>query len=254
MNLLYRMGRKITILSLGTLILLTSWDAFAQSGQEPSTAEDVAIAFFKTGDTAPDYDKWAKSTDEYGRTATTRVAEYLYKEKQRLMRRYTEYNPEEDFLNVRSNVEVELKAIEDKDGNITYWLYILPGAQQTVYFPYTFMDYKLAVIPQMFETLMIHQIQKEQLDIMRNDFEGSMRGAAYLYLQLKPVRSYIHQPYKIDGIDQWTLLTDIVSMALRSTKNNQPFWHYGASWYSSPVTEGLKDLYQPKQESDISIP
>ena len=123
-------------------------------------------------------------------------------------------------------------------------MYISFGRDDAVYFPYEYQEYKIAVIPQMIETLMIQPLQKQQYQMILQDMENKRTGDATIFLQLKPVKAYVHQPYKIDNQDQWALLTDIATMSVKSWKTGSPLWNYSADWYTSPVTQELKDLYQ----------
>ncbi len=214
------------------------------SAQETTTGEDVAIAFFKTGDSNPDFDLWAKSSKEYKVAPPARADEALFNEKQRLFTKWRAYDPDADVLNVSGNVRVELKAVTLKSGEEQFWMYMIFPEGDVTYFPYKFLEYHFAVIPQQIETLMIQQLQKEQYDMILSSFSGSPAGNAVLHLQLKPARAYMQQPYIIDNKEQWALLCDIATMSLISARAGKTMWNYGADWYVSPVTQELRDLYQ----------
>lgn len=230
------------------LALLLPATAQAQRDEGSATGEDVAIAFFKTAGENPDFDLWAKNTRDYKRAAPARANETLDKEKQRLMVKWRDYNSSEDVLNIRSTVSIELKSTLAKDGTQHYWMYLSFEAGDITYFPFEFQDYKFALIPQQIETLMVQEIREEQLNLIRNDFGGAMSGDAHLYLQLKPVKAYMQQPYVIDDAEQWALLCDIATLSLVSTKKGGSLWNYGADWYVSPATETLRGLYQTPTE------
>lgn len=226
------------------LLLCVPADADAQMKVKPSSEEEVAIAFFKTADVNPDFEKWARGSREFKSIASARVPEFLYDEKQRLMREWQKYDSQDPIIDVKANVHLEIKNVQDQEGEDFYWMYISFGREDAVYFPYEYQDYKIAVIPQMIETLMIQPLQKEQYLMMMQEMENKRTGDASIYLQLKPVKAYIHQPYKIDNRDQWALLCDIATMSIKSWKTGAPMWNYSAEWYTSPVTQELKDLYQ----------
>lgn len=225
-------------------LLIFGHRAHAQMRVEPSSAEDVAIAFFKTANRNPDFDLWAKGTQEFKTIAPARANDYLFREKQRLMRLWQKYDNQEPIIDIKTNVFLEVKATTDKDGNELYWMYISFGKEEATYFPYKFQEYKIAVIPQMIETLMIQPLQKEQYLMILQEFDNQSAGNGTMYMQLKPVKAYIHQPYKIDNQDQWALLSDIATMTIKSVKTHAPYWTYSADWYTSPVTEELRDLFK----------
>lgn len=223
---------------------------FARAG-DPDVAEDVAIAFFKTGATNPDFDLWAKNSMEYKVASPARAPEVLQTEKQRLLKKWKAYNPEENVLEVKGNVNVELKAFMTKEGEEQYWMYMSFKAGEISYFPYKYQNYLFAVIPQQIESLMIQQLQKEQYMLIRKDFGEKDFGVAALTLQLKPVKSYTQQPYVIDDKEQWALLCDIATMALSAQSNGQSMWNYSADWYVSPVRQELQDLYQRPSDAPV---
>ncbi len=235
------------LLLLAVLFALIPQRSFAQTRVDDgiSTAEDVAIAFFHAAGSNPDFEKWAKAAPEFKRKSATRAPEFLYEEEQRLMKLWRDYDPARDLITIKASVDVELKAVQNKDGNEDYWMYITFKEGQATYFPFVYRIYKFAIIPQMIENLMMQQITKEQYDMMRADFiANSMMQRANLYVQLKPVKAYVNQPYTIDNVEQWALLADVVALTMRSQKTDAIFWNYGAKWYVSPVTKELRDLYK----------
>ncbi len=235
-----------TILSF--TLLFSSLPARAELNDGAAIGEDVAIAFFKAAGENPDFDLWAKKTMDYRRAPPARAQGVLEREKQRLMVRWRDYNQDEDTLTVRGNVGIELKSTLDEDDVQRYWMYITFKAGDVTYFPFRFHDYKFAVIPQQIETLMIQQVTLEQFNLMRADFSNNTTGPAYLYLQLKPFKAYMQQPYRIDDLDQWALLCDIASMSIVSMQKSGTMWTYAADWYVSPATEGIRDLYKTPVE------
>ena len=216
----------------------------AQEALPLSTAEDVAIAFFKAGHTNPDFDKWAKGTREYKIVAPVRAEDYVAKEKQRLIKKWQSFNLDSDILNIRSTITVHLKQGVDDKGNETYAMEMAFDKNDAPYFPFEFQDYKFAVIPQKMGTFQKQPLTKEQFALLYADFEQSLTATAYLMLQMKAAKSYIQQPYDIDGVEQWVLLADPVTLALKSYRTGADLWTHGASWYVSPAKQEVRELYQ----------
>lgn len=212
--------------------------------QVAATGEDVAIAFFKTGETNPDFDMWAKSSRDYRVAPPVRADEVLHTEKQRLMQKWRDYDTKESVLNITAMVSVELKTITNKDGSEQYWMYIVFPQGEVTYFPYKYLKYDLAVIPQQIESLMIQPLPKDQYMMIRTNLGDTTGANAYLSMQLKPTKAYLQQPYIIDNKEQWALMCDVATMSLLSYKTKQVMWTYSADWYVSPVTQQLRDLYQ----------
>ncbi len=214
-----------------------------------SPAEMIAIAFFKTADTTPDFDGLAKGNPEYKRMPPVRAGDYIEREKSRLVELWRDFDPAEDVIGIAGEVDVELKKVVDKStGAEKYWMYIMLPETELTHFGYKFQDYKFAIIPQKIDDLMIQPVQKEQFQNMQEEF-GEYGGPAKLFLQVRPVKAHTDRPYRIDGVERWALICDIATMALGSKKNTETYWNYGADWYVSPVTEDLQDLYKVPSES-----
>lgn len=247
MNLRF-MPYALYILLLIIALATFSGQASAQMQAEPSTGEEVALAFFYTAKTNPDFELWAKNAKEYKRKSATRAKDFIYEESQRLMRAWRDYDAGNDLITVKAPVRIDLKSILEKNGDQTYWMYMSLDEKGVTYFPFRHMDYNIAVIPQLIENLMIQKITEEQFLMMQADFKRLHDGQGELLLQLKPTKAYINQPYQIDEVEQWVLLTDIVSMTLRSAKDGAIFWNFGAEWYVAPRTNELRDLYKTPGE------
>ncbi len=236
--------------TLAFLVLIGSVLVFPKgaNAQEDDTAsaEDIAIAFFKTAKITPDFEKWARGSNGFKTVAPAMVPEFLDKEKQRLARRWKAYDEQEHVFNVRTSAQVELKVNADSKGKEQYWMYLSFMTGAATYFPYSFQDYNFAVIPQRMDQLMIQPLERLQYEAIFKNFGESAKGSGWLYMQMKPAKAYADKPYEIDGMEQWALMADIVTMSLLST-DGTALWNYGASWYVSPKTRELQDLYKKRE-------
>lgn len=233
----------VTFLALSSLTTATT----ARASADLSAPEDIAIAFFKLGDSTPDFETWAKHSKQYKSAAPVLALDILEKERQRLIGKWRAFDPEEDILSIRGPVAVQLKTTMDNQGVEQYWMHIIYDAGDVAYFPFKYLQYDFAVIPQQLDSFLTQPLQKQQFEFIKKDLLDT-RGKAYLYLQLKPVKAYMNQPYVIDGEQQWALISDIATMALVSKETKKPIWNYGSDWYVSPVTEDLRDLYRAPEE------
>lgn len=216
----------------------------AQYNTSTSSAEDVAIAFFQTGGTNPNFEQWARSSQEYKVAAPAMANEVLSNEKQRLFKKWRSYKADENVLTVSGSVRIELKTVTTKEGNEEHWMHMAFTEGAVTYFPYKFLDYAFAVIPQQIESMLIQPLQKQQYELFVQSFGGLKTGNATLSVQLKPSRSYLQQPYMIDNKEQWVLLCDVATLSLLNNRNSEPMWNYASDWYVSPITQELRDLYQ----------
>lgn len=235
---------KVFILPLLTaLFLLMDWRG-ASALETSTTGEDVAIAYFKTANIKPDFDKWARGSEAFKSIAPARVPEFVEKEKQRLLKKWNERGADGFIFEINAPVSIELKTVTDEKGQEKYLMEIAFEEGKVDYFPYAFQDYNFAVIPHGMETMLVQELPKSQFDLLFQEFVETAAGPAILRIQLKPSKSYTGQPYEMDGVEQWILLTDIATMALASVKNEAQLWNYGAGWYVSPDTKAVQDLYK----------
>lgn len=226
------------------LLALTGAASGARAAEIPaSTPEQVAIAFFKTDGLTPNFEQWARNNDSFKRVAPTRVAKYIDGEKQRFSKIWHNYNPEEDFIVVKTRVDLNISARTPKDMPQEYWLNIQFIEGDASYFPIVFQDYNFAIIPQKMETLLLQPLRREQYDILHQQLGAATQGYADLYVQLKPARAHTNQPFVIDGQERWVLLCDVIGMEIKREKSDDAIWNYSADWYVSPVQEELQNLY-----------
>ena len=229
------------------LVSMLCTPAMAQVKRTDASAEDIAIAFFKTAETNPDFDLWAGNTSKYKSAAPARGKATFVEEKQRLIRLWNEFDPKLDTIDILTTVNVELKATTDEKGTDHYALAFDFSRDDSIYFPYSYQDYKFAVIPQMMDKMLVQPLPKAQYEMIRQKIGSN--GKAVLFFQLKPVKAYIQQPYMIDNMEQWMFLCDIVSLSLKTPRDGAILWSYGADWYVAPETEKLRDLYKSHRES-----
>lgn len=204
------------------------------------------MAFFKAGDTNPDFEKMAEASPQYRLVPRARQAAFLAEEKSRLMEKWRIYNPTEELLSVRIPVFTEIAHIQDAKGEEIYTLTLTLEQGDNVFFPYEFMDYKIAVLPQKIDELLHYEIQKPQYDLIKASLDDKKRGIHQMWLRLKPVKSYMNQPYDIGGIEQWILLANVAGLSLES-KTGQNLWNYSAPWYISPIKNDLMDIYEEEK-------
>lgn len=234
----------IFTLFLGTFTLLCPYHAQADQ-KEISSREDVAIAFFKTGDVLPNFESWAKNMEAYKTVPLGETSTFIKKEKERLTKRWLNYNPQEDFIVFKVPVRITLSAVEGQKDHAKYWMRIAFADKDMSeeYFTVGFQGYYIAVIPQKSDETLIQNLRPEQFMALSERFGDSLVGTADLYIELRPAQAYTNAPHKIDNSDQWVLLSDVISMTL-TDRESKPFWNYSASWYVSPKTLELNNLYK----------
>lgn len=220
----------------------------AQTGTEASSSRDVFLAFFKAGGTMPDFEKMIRERDDFRLVPRTRERTHIAEEKRKLLAEWQALDQNEDLLLVRVPVFVELARRTGVQEQAVHTLTFTFEQADNLYFPYEYMDYKIALMPQKAEDLMYQQISETEYGVIRSGLgeNGAERGMAHLWFRLKPVKSYLNQPYEIDNADQWVFLANIAGLSLTG-EDGRNLWNYTAPWYVSPVTDDLLTIYDERQ-------
>lgn len=218
---------------------------------QTSSPEEVALAFFKTAHTVPDFKKWAANSEEAKVTPPSKIKEFIGVESQRLKNLYDAYDPNRNFISIRTHALIRLHVTKDKNNNQQLSMSFKFKQGDAEYFPFVFQDYTFAVIPQMLPSFLQQPIERAQHDRIAAFLGDRKKRMVEIFLQLRPSKAYIATPYVIDGHEQWAFLTDIAMISI--SEGGRALWQYSAPWYVSPVTEDIRDMYVGKNE-DNSAP
>ena len=141
-NLVFRL-----IILMTAYIFFTSSAAFAQNDKDFSTAQDVAIAFYKTGDTVPNFKNWVEETEPYKTTPLAKRPQVMETELTKLQKAYQAFSPTKDYLLLRTYVSLKPKMVEpvpsedlsQENMEPSYSMDItFSNAPEALYFPYDF--------------------------------------------------------------------------------------------------------------------
>lgn len=217
----------------------------AQKRLKFSNTEDVAIAYYKTGNKIPNFEKWIKDREPYKITPWAAREKEMTNEMARLQLAYKQFNPEEDYLLIRTSVQLMPLIIKNKTGKNTYTLNAtFAKAQEALYFPYEFLDERIVVMPYKLEKLMNSPLEKSQFEYITDSLRGK---ESTMIIRMKAREADFSRPYKIDGLQQWVFKTDIVTMEIWNWRK-QLIWEYSVPWYVSPNTRELNTLFNNKPE------
>ncbi len=210
------------------------------------TAEEVAIAFYKTGNIVPSFESWIKESDTYLTTPLGRRDEVFEKQDLRLKKLYQDFSVENNLLKIRTSAHVKLSREQDENKRPNYFVEVVIDEENEVtYFPYKFLDQNIMVIPNHFQKLKKQPISKTEYDYIKSVTEKGNRFP--LILKLKSKESDFTHPYVVDDIPQWAFLTDIATIE-SWTKSNQLIWQYSAPWYLSPEERKIHKIYKSGDE------
>lgn len=214
----------------------------AQEKNTPISAEDVAIAFYKTGNLVPNFEKWIKETDPYKHTALGRRDKVMEEEKYRLKKAYQDFDPKNNLLTIKTTAIIKAVEKTNETGQINHFVQIIIDKDNDVsYFPYRFMKQNIMVIPHAFEEYTEQEISKNQYDHIKSMTKKDNRHP--LTLILKAEKADFDHPYMVDETPQWAFLTQIAVIESWS-KEGVLIWEYSAPWYLSPNQNKIKNLYK----------
>lgn len=223
------------------LITLMAKPSLAQSSKKYASSEDVAIAFYKTANIKPNFENWVKKQEDYRHTPLGLRPEFMASELARLQNSYNTFNPETDYLTVRTTATIQTNEITLNEGETIQTISLNFGdSESATYLPYSFMDKNIMVIPDKFNKLKTHRINKIDYALLNNHLEH-IKPRPFI-MQLKAVKSDTNKPYNVDGIDQWAMITEIVSMETWNSDGSL-LWEYSAPWYVAPNEQKIRNLY-----------
>lgn len=223
------------------LPLVVSTVAAAQEKINIANAEDIAIAFYKTGNIVPNFKNWVTEREPYSLTPFARRAKVMESELLRLNTAYQSFNPKKHLLSIRTAVHLNTNIIQNTEGEDIYNLTLqLDKSNDVFYLPYKFLDQNFMLIPQKLQSLKARTISKVEYERIKS--LPSIKDGYPLIINLKPKKADFKHPYDVDGLAQWAFTTDIASMEVWDTKGGL-IWEYTAPWYISPYQQKIKSLY-----------
>ncbi|MEZ5903536.1 MAG: hypothetical protein R3D88_09610 [Alphaproteobacteria bacterium] len=254
------MQNRLYIITLFILILLTGVrQSAAQERLTPADAEDVAIAFYKTGGLVPNFKNWIEEREPYNLTPLALRPQVMEEELLRLNTAYKNFNPEKDFLIVKTTALLKTQknvvVVTDEQGEETekneYELIIrFDQKSDVLYFPYQFLEQNIMIVPLKLKDLKTTPLNK--LDFERIRGATSENIPVPFILRLRAQKADIEQPYEVDGFDQWALSTEVVSMETWN-ENGSLLWEYSAPWYVSPHSEKIHKLYDEREKQELEF-
>jgi hypothetical protein len=214
------------------------------------SAEDVAIAFYKTGEVVPNFKNWITARAPYNLTPVARRKRMMKAELLRLNTAFQEFDPEKNLLSIRTAAHLEPFTKENEDGEIIYGLTLrFDKSNEVFYLPYEFLKQNIMIVPQKLQFLKTRQISEFEYNRIKS-LPVHKKGHP-VTMHLKPRKADFSHPYDVDGLAQWAFTVDIASMELWDQKN-ELIWEYTAPWYLSPYQKKIQTLYDNNIENRSS--
>lgn len=183
--------------------------------RKASTTEEVGIAFLKTTNNFPDFNKVVEGTDAYQKLDPLAQADYRAREVGKLQSAYLAYSPKKSSLMVRLGVRANFHQAADGTATLDF----APPQNGPLYFPYLFAGYAIALIPNGIDLFQHLDLNVDEAQIVYGRL--GLDGAATLLLQLFPVAADDQTPVMMDNIPQYPLLAEIGYIGLINERGEQ---------------------------------
>jgi hypothetical protein len=114
-------------------------------------------------------------------------------------------------------------------------------ANRPLYFPVQPGKRDIALIMKDFKRF--REIPLKPLEANYIDSRASDSEDIIMYLVLQPLEADAKTPIRLDGIQQWPLLTRIARLGLYN-ENDETIWEYKAPWFTTKEAREVRDLYR----------
>lgn len=237
------------ILIVMALNLLHSAPLFAKISLSDVKAEEIAIAYYKTGGVIPNFERWIKDRAPYNLTPWAMREKIYDQELERLQTAYVNFKPNVNFITVQTKCIIEVSEDVDKDNKPVYYFNSrFVEAPEALYFPYDFLDDRIAVMPYYLQDIMHMPISKEEYD--RIGPIARKHKIAKAVIRMRPFEADFSKPYKMDGLEQWVFKTKISNFEMWDS-DKQLIWEYKNQNYISENEKEIKKLFDDRPENSF---
>ncbi len=219
--LMNKVFRLLFVLPLAVFVLFAVQPALAQS-----SAEDVAMAFYKTGGITPKFRSWIKNSETYQNTQPARRLRHMESELERLRTKFAALDPARKTLSIETEGTVILDQDPQSPGLTLRFERPATSAGLPLIFPYENKGTSFGLYAQELDPEIIFHLPAgpdRTFDArLKNDRTYPVR------LILKPVQSRTEAPVGIGKNAIWILETDLAGLTIE-TETGLVLWRYDAS-------------------------
>lgn len=244
LNILHICLRKIFCICITGMAVITGLNvpatqAHAQlSTYEPSPAYEFAFAYHKLVGSTPAFETIAKNRQAYKDAGEREEPKVLKQITQRLRSRFQEMEARQELLTLRTKLQMKVKRQQQKDKDV---LKLRLPENRPLYFPMQPGKRKIAVIMQDFKRF--REIPIEPMEANYIESRATSEEDIIMYLQLQPVDADGTKPIRLDGVQQWPLLTRIARMGLYN-REKETIWEYKAQWFTTEQGDDVRKLFR----------
>ncbi len=242
------------IFILGCLLSVSQWmvsSSYAQSverlsydrqlmSRKPSTNDEVGLAFLKTANHFPDFNKIVEMSATYKSLDPLAQKDFQARMVSKYQAGYLQFSPRKSDLIFRLTVNTMFK--KNKDG--TSVLKVKTLAQDPFYLPFYFGGYPIALIPKGIEEFKELHLDKIETDIVYSRL--ALNGNATLLLQVYPIVADDEKTIMFDNIPQYPMLADIAYIGFLNKRGEQIWaWRHEKYVQKNNRLGGVKSSTEP---------
>ncbi len=201
---------------------------------EPTKPKDIAFTFYRLAGLKPDFAPLIQSTSAYQNADEATKAKMLTEDKAKMDQEFNSLNPKARAIVVRSAVQLKMNLGAPAGMTLNF-----PEHTGPIYFAYQWAGENFAVIPNKIDSFVTIPLKMAEASAVSARLDSG--GNATMVLELLPLSTDSNRPMRLDGLDQWLMMTNIVSISFYN-QYLQTIWSWDAPGYKRPEQKPLLDL------------
>ncbi len=186
----------------------------------PSTSRTVYLLFLKMTGKALDAETAIRSTEAFRKAPGDEQSRMIMTLKPAMEAEFAEIDKDREVIVIRSGVYMKAVNAPYTGLEARFMQQTLPT--NSIYFPYSYGGINIALIPDKLEPFL--NIPMKAADTNAAALKIS-NGAATIVIEMIPLSADPRSAMKLDGIDQWLLMTKIVGVSYYN-QNMQTIWSW----------------------------
>ena len=199
--------------------------------KKASTNDEVGIAFLKTANNYPDFNKIIEASDAYKSLDPLAQKDFQSKMVGKFQNSYLAFSPQNSDLIIRVKANVLFRKLANGEGILKLNTLL----EDPVYFPFFFGGYPIALIIKDMEAFRNISLSKHETDLVYTRL--SLNGNVTLLLQIYPIAADDDKTIVLDNIEQNPFLSEIGYIGMLNDQAEQ-IWAWRNVKYQNKKVSG----------------
>jgi hypothetical protein len=209
--------------------------------KKSSSNDDVGVAFLKTANNYPDFNKIVEMSEDYKTLDPLAQKDYQSKMVGKLQSSFLAFSPQNSDLIIRVKANVLFRKLANGEGTLKMKTLL----EDPVYFPFYFGGYPIALIIKDMEAFRNLSLSKEETDLVYSRL--SLDGNMTLLLQIYPIAADDEKRIVLDDIEQHPFLAEIGYIGMLNDRADQ-IW----AWRNAKYTNKKNDPIDKRPIVDLN--